>query len=212
MPNQKPLSEMADFGYENMSEGDGYILSEMKLHFSALEKKLEEKASDEDLIALHNDLEKCKCKFAMQKEMVTSLATLSSDMDHIKIYQKDVTITSAELLALFATPKGVVGSPGAGKYIEITKVEYSMTYNGVAYTTVTAAKKLSLEYETSGQIIEMESLGFLDQTSDQGRCARNNSSVLAANEAVVVKLLDGEILTGDSDLKVRVQYRIVTAL
>lgn len=131
---------------------------------------------------------------------------------------QDVTVSSAELLALNATPKTILPAPGSGKaYVFCGAVLY-MSYNSAAYAGIAAGEDLSFKYtDGSGtELAQCETTGFLDQTSSQTRYVRpqtaaSGSSAFTpvANAALVLQLLSGEITTGNSTLKVRIYYRIV---
>ncbi|MFA5951492.1 MAG: hypothetical protein WC807_14530 [Hyphomicrobium sp.] len=129
----------------------------------------------------------------------------------------DVTITSAELLALNATPKTIVAAPAAGlANVLVDVVAYKAA--GTAYAGIAAGEDLSIKYtDSSGlEVAEIETTGFLDQTTAQTRYAKAfnaasgvSSITPVAAAALVMMLLTGEITTGDSDLKLRVYYRTV---
>jgi hypothetical protein len=132
-------------------------------------------------------------------------------------------ITSAQLLALFATPQIVVPAPGntasihpAGYAIIPTMVMVHKPA-GVAYAGVAAGEDLVLKYtNAAGQQISsaIETTGFLDQTTAQTRVAFPPASTGATaaditpvlNAAVVMHLLVGEIITGDSPIYVKTFY------
>lgn len=131
-----------------------------------------------------------------------------------------VTITSAQLLALNATPQTVVAAPGSGRAIIFEGAElYHGT--GTAYGGIAAGEDLSFKYtNSSGQELGVcETTGFLDQTTVQTRYCRPQTGAISAgtvssytpveNAVLVCHLLTGEITTGNMDLKVRVFYRIV---
>ncbi len=132
-----------------------------------------------------------------------------------------VTVSSAELLAINATPKTVVAAPGSGLAIIF---EGAQLYKaaGTAYAGVAGGEDLSFKY-TNGSGLEVgvcETTGFLDQTSAQYRYCRPQTGALSAgtvsdivpvaNSPLVLQLLTGEITTGDSPLKLRVYYRVTT--
>ncbi len=130
----------------------------------------------------------------------------------------DVTVTSAQLLALNATPKTLVAAPGAGKAIIFEGAVLHLDYNSAAYAGIAAGEDLSFKY-TDGSGVEVatcEATGFLDATADEARYVRPADVAgfePTANAALVLHMLTGEITTGNSPLKVRVYYRIVpTAL
>lgn len=136
------------------------------------------------------------------------------------VQMMDVTVTSAELLALSATPKTIVAAPGANKAIWFLGAVLTKAA-GTAYAGVAAGEDLVFAYtNTAGLDVGVcETTGFLDQATAQARIVNPQTGALAAgtasdftpaaNAALVLALLAGEIITGDSDLKVRVFYRVV---
>lgn len=129
----------------------------------------------------------------------------------------DVTITSAQLLALNATPQTLLAAPGAG-YANIFQGAILYKAAGTAYAGIASGEDLSVKYTNSSglEVAECETTGFLDQTTaqfrwmDAFRAASGISSfVPVANAALIIMLLSGEITTGDSDLKLRVFYRTI---
>lgn len=127
----------------------------------------------------------------------------------------DVTISSAELLALNATPKELVPAPGAG-FANVLDSIVAYKAAGTAYAGIAAGEDISVRYtDGSGtELAEIEATGFLDQATAQTRfaypyrAASGISSVTpTANAAIVAHMLTGEITTGDSDLKLRVFFR-----
>jgi len=122
-----------------------------------------------------------------------------------------LTVTSAQVLALNATPITVLAAPGAGYAIVINKV-IAKHAAGAAYAGVAAGEDLVLKYtdasgaECSGQI---ETTGFMDQTSAQIRSVLGVAVAPVANAAIVIHLLVGEITTGDTDLVLLIDYDII---
>lgn len=131
-------------------------------------------------------------------------------------------ITSAQLLALNTTPIQVAAAPGAGYIIMINKwVAWHGT--GTAYAGIAAGEDLALKYtNASGGIAAtvIESTGFLDQTTAQVRAANvlagsaaasstPDEITPAANAAIVLHLLSGNITTGNFALNVQVFYDIL---
>lgn len=125
-------------------------------------------------------------------------------------------ITSAQVLALFATPITVVAAPAAG-FAHIVRRLTIHKPAGVAYAGIAAGADLVLKYtnaagaQASGVI---ETTGFLDQTTAQqrvvgfpGATGATPGDVAPVSAAVLVlHLLVGEITTGDSPLHVLVDY------
>lgn len=125
----------------------------------------------------------------------------------------EVTLTAAEVKALNATPKVLVAAPGAGKVLEFVSATAILDYNSAAYAGVGATEDLAIRFtDGSGAIVSttLEVTGFLDQTSDQLRTHKAISTDLTpvANAALVLHMLNGEITTGDSPVRYKVNYRI----
>lgn len=130
----------------------------------------------------------------------------------------DVTISSAELLALNATPKQLVAAPGANLALVFEGAVAFYDYGTAAYAGIAAGEDLSVKYtDGSGAAVGgCETTGFLDGTADATRyilptAAASGVSQITpvANAALVAHLLSGEITTGDSPIKMRVYYRVV---
>lgn len=129
------------------------------------------------------------------------------------------TVTSAQLLALNATPQSIVAAKGAGFAIVPNRVAIYKPA-GVAYAGIAAGEDLVLKY-TNGSGAQcssvIETTGFLDQTTAQTRYAGPPGSITTtagdvtpvANAAVVLHLLTGEITTGDSALLVWCWYDVI---
>lgn len=129
----------------------------------------------------------------------------------------DVLVSSAELLALNATPKTLVPAPGAG-YAIIFKGAEIFKPAGTAYGGIAAGEDLSVKYTNGAgaEVGQCEATGFLDQATAQSRYCRahtaaslNSAITPVENAALVLHMLVGEITTGDSPLHVRVSYDIV---
>lgn len=130
----------------------------------------------------------------------------------------DVTVSTAEILALNATPKTLVAAPGAGKFIAVNKIFLHYDYNSVAYNGVAAGEDLAVKYNTSAgvEILQVETTGFITATADEVRIAYPLASGAAtivyepvANAPVVLHMLSGEVATGNSPVKVRTCYNIL---
>lgn len=128
----------------------------------------------------------------------------------------DKLITTAQVLALYATPIEVAAAPGAGIYREFLGAQILIDYNSAAYAGIASGEDIVFKYTNAAGVNvsqTVESTGFLDQTSDSlalvGPSGTNLTSVIAsvANAAIVVHILSGEVTTGNSPLKIRVFYR-----
>lgn len=131
---------------------------------------------------------------------------------------RTVQITSAQVLALNATPIELVPAPGANKAIVFDGAVIQKPA-GTAYAGVATGEDLAIKYtdENGLDVGECEMTGFADQTTAQVRFVRPvvqgtapiSSFTPAANAALVAHMLAGEITTGDAPFNVRVYYRVV---
>lgn len=130
-----------------------------------------------------------------------------------------VTVTSAQLLALNATPQTVLAAQGAG--IAIIPRKWAIRHGtGTAYGGIAGGEDLVLKYtDASGAQAAgaIETTGFLDQTTAQIRVAGMAGAALGtpaditpvANAALVIHLLSGEITTGDYPILVKMWYDLI---
>ena len=134
-------------------------------------------------------------------------------------YRQTTRVTSAQLLALFATPQIVVPAAPAG-FAVMPLLTGIYKPAGTAYAGIAAAEDLVLKYtNASGAQVSgvVETTGFLDQTTAQIRYvgmpgstgATAGDIVPVAAASVVLHLLVAEVITGDSELIVQVDYAFV---
>lgn len=123
----------------------------------------------------------------------------------------DVTLTTGQLLALFATPVSVIPAAGATKAAVIVDVDAFYDYNSAAYAGIGGTEDLVLRYtDASGSIMAtIETTGFLDQTADQIRHVKGVGVTPVANAAVMAHMAVGEITTGNSPVRLRIRYRLI---
>lgn len=149
-------------------------------------------------------------------EVIDENGTVVQDqLPDSSVQYAEVTVSSAEILALNATPKTLVAAPGAGKVLEFISATAILDYNSAAYAGVGATEDLVIRFTgTSGAIVSttLETTGFIDQTSDQIRThkAITTDLVPVANSPLVLHLLNGEVTTGNSPIRYKVAYRIHT--
>jgi hypothetical protein len=127
-------------------------------------------------------------------------------------------ITSAQMLALNATPVTLVAAPGAGRALILERMQLWLDYNSAAYAGIAAGEDISIKYtDGSGAAVAgVEATGFLDATADAFRWVKGYNAASSvsdftptANAALVIQMLTGEITTGNSPLRYRLWYRNV---
>lgn len=129
----------------------------------------------------------------------------------------EVALTSAELLALRATPKTLVAAPGAGKVLEFLDIMLLLDYGTAAYAENAGGSNLGVRY-TNGSGVQVsediEMTGYITQTADYVTFSQAKKDAIvaasaAANKALVLHNIGaGELVTGDSVMRVKVAYRI----
>jgi hypothetical protein len=127
---------------------------------------------------------------------------------------RDVQLTPAQMLALFATPQELVPAPGAGKVLVLRYAFFFYDYAAAAYGGIAAGEDLAIKYTNASgvQVAQVEATGFIDQTSDQIRLVYPTSTAQftpVANSPLVLHMLAGEVTTGDTPLFVRIFYDIL---
>jgi hypothetical protein len=128
------------------------------------------------------------------------------------------TITSAQLLALNATPQIIVSAPPTG-FANLFMGMALYKPAGTAYAGIAATEDLAAKYtDGSGQQVSayVEPVGFLDQTTAQIRYVGPVASIGTTTAgdvtpvgaaAIVLQMLVGEITTGTGGLIVWAYFR-----
>jgi hypothetical protein len=140
---------------------------------------------------------------------------LSAMLSPLLVRYVKVPVTSAEILAINATPKAVVAAPGAGYIVNVHKAVLVLNYGTVAY----ANNGILGLYETnaSGTLLTgtLTLASFLAQTADTIKelhptaASATTGLTRLDNKAVVLTQATGESITGDSPVDVHCWYSIV---
>ena len=122
----------------------------------------------------------------------------------------EVTLTTAQILALNATAISVLAAPGAG-FVNIIKRVTASKAAGTAYADIAAGDDIAFKYtNTSGATAAtLEMTGFADSTAATLATTVGVAVLPVANAAIVAHMLTGEITTGNSDFKLRIVYETV---
>ena len=138
------------------------------------------------------------------------------DLNNIKqfggcdVYCTSLVITTAQVLALNSTPLTIVAAPGAGYAIEVISASVKITFNTTPYATSTSIALVDL---TAGTY-QLTSTGFLAATgtihSKLIPTDGINAGNIIENGALKVYVPTADPTAGDSDIKIFVQYRIIT--
>jgi len=128
----------------------------------------------------------------------------------------EIRIPTAQVLTLNDNPLQIVASPGAGNTIVATALYVTMDYNAATYAN---GGHLELNYGADGSRAIAVDVGLVTAGDDENRYFHDTfgSTTLTdlsgvSNQGLFVQAETAEFITGDSDLYVRVYYRIVPTL
>jgi hypothetical protein len=135
-------------------------------------------------------------------------------MDSNILKYVDVTVPTAEVLTLNATPKELVPAPGAGFVNIVDSVYATIDFNSAAYATDAAGFTVRYTNGAGASVGATLTQGFAQAAADARQSVRAAATALTpvANAAVVLYADNADPTTGDSDVKVRVYYRVVPDL
>mgnify|MGYP001766047956 CR=1 FL=1 len=142
-------------------------------------------------------------------------ATLFAPLYAAPLKTATVTVSSAELLALNASPKTLIAAPAAGKALILVAAELWLDFATTKYDGIAAGEDLTIRYtDGSGALLAtIETDPFLAAEADAFRYVEPTTTAAitpVAEAPLVLHLSTGEIATGDSPLKLRLLYRELT--
>lgn len=136
----------------------------------------------------------------------------SADIAQGVIQYAVVEVSSAEILALFTTPKELVAAPGANKSIEFISAFIAYDKGATTYT-INGSGDMQVKY-TNGSGAAASSTrattGFIDQAGDQvSQLEKVGGTVVpVVNAAIVLALATANPTLGDGTLHIKVAYRV----
>lgn len=158
------------------------------------------------------------------------IPTLQSDVSTLQLENLEATgtLTTAQIKALNATPITLIDAPGTGKTIVVDEIQLFLDYNSATYVAG-AGEDLVFQYATGNVAIasiDNDAVAFLTATADAhwlgqpvgiyaASVAGTGDGVLLTtidNEAIEVTIASGEVATGDSPIKWKIKYHVVTNL
>jgi hypothetical protein len=145
----------------------------------------------------------------------TKMASVGFDSNSV-VYDTEVTVTSAELLNLFAAPKTLVAAPGTHSVIDLISCTIFYDYGNAAYATV--GNNLALKYVNGSGVAASGNLaetGFLDQTNDVWAkvlpvAVAASTAAQVENQILCLTVGTASPITGTGLLRIHLHYRIVT--
>jgi len=151
---------------------------------------------------------------ANRANMTYHIQNQLADKDGIfagKILEKEVTLTSAEILALYTTPKTLVAAPGSGKVLQFAGAVGFLDFNTTAYDT---AGILTVKYtDGSGTAVSdaVAAAALCNQADDcyEEFAKTTAETELTVNAALVLTCDSANPASGDSILTIKIFYRIL---
>lgn len=117
-----------------------------------------------------------------------------------------VSISSAEILDLFTTPKTVYAAPGAGEMLFPVSVLWVLNYGTAAYAT-----NINLRVRMGGTM--MQNSAVLGQTGDSYSLqplAGGSFALDLSNTAITIDVQTGNPTAGDGTVDVYILYTTIT--
>lgn len=140
-------------------------------------------------------------------------AVTSAKMAEDLIRTVQVPLTSANILALSATPISLIVAPGAGKIIIVESILMKMVRTGTAYANGGA---LEFRYtDASGAKVTADIAAALVTTGGAGTAYAHVSGIEASitpvpNAAIIVVNATAPFISGTGTAVLTIKYRIVT--
>lgn len=117
------------------------------------------------------------------------------------LLSKKITVASADVLQLNATPITLVAAPAAGHAIEVTSVAGRIVFNSVAYTT-----NLNLQVKTGGTALASNSDLLADAATTIRQFALAAGTITSAT-ATTLSVATGNPAAGNSPIDIYITYR-----
>ena len=129
------------------------------------------------------------------------------------IQSAELSIPTASVLTLNATPLTIVAAQGAGYAIQVVSASYKLTYNSIAYATNTRLQLITDTADVAqGSSVSSALAATVTQMSDINTI--NSPTALQTkiieNKSLKVQVPTGNPTAGNSGIKVYVLYRIIT--
>lgn len=142
--------------------------------------------------------------------------TFAQDISENWLRVATVNIATGAVLTMATTPVELVAAPGAGKFIEFISAQIILDYNSVPYTE--SGDNMAIRYTNGSGVIvsqDIESTGFITAAADTITNAIPKIDALvsatgAVNQALVLDNIGTDFGAGNSDLIIKIAYRIIT--
>jgi len=147
---------------------------------------------------------------------IANAAVTSAKTDATLIQYAEVDFTAAQWNGMYATPRQLVGAPGANKVIVIDKIVLDMTFVSAQYA---AGGVVAAQYDSTAHGAGAPASATIAAATINGYAASTGIMVDGAmdsvlftdmvNKGVYLSNQTAAFTTGDSTWKIQVWYRIV---
>ena len=128
-----------------------------------------------------------------------------------KILEKEVTLTSAQILAMNATPIELIAAPGPGKILEFVSAILFLDHGGTDYANggdIVVRSSSAAQVTVSGTLTSAASINLAHDNYAMMQ-ALNAAIMLAAEVDEALELYsDTDHITGDGVARIKVMYRV----
>ena len=127
------------------------------------------------------------------------------------VRELDIELTTAEILALFTTPKELVPAPGANKINQFMGAVGFIDYNSATYASygILTVKEVDGSGTALSDAMAANTLVQLTEDGYEEFAKVAVETALKANVALVLTCDTGNPTTGDSPIRIKIFYRIL---
>ena len=129
-----------------------------------------------------------------------------------KVFEKEVSLTSAQILAMNATPIELIAAPGPGKIIEFVSAVLFLDHGGTDYANggnIVVRSSSAAQVTVSGTLTSAASINLAHDNYAMIE-ALNAAIMLAAEVDEALELYsDTDHITGNGTARIKVTYRIL---
>lgn len=122
-------------------------------------------------------------------------------------YTVKVSLSSAEILQLFTTPKELIAAPGAGKVINTLQIFIKLNYNSVQYTGN------NMQIRINGTSLNLIDNAFYKNIEDRWFFAfplPGQSLIDPSNQALIFTVDSANPTSGNSTMDCYITYNIIS--
>lgn len=131
-------------------------------------------------------------------------------MSNCRVQCASLTIPTAEVLTLNSVPVEIVAAPGAGYAVQVINAAFNIDFNSVAYATNTTLEVVTNTATTAQVKCEITSTSNQFGTLSSAVIGNPTETQIIENAALNVSVQTGDPTAGNSDIEIKVLYRIIS--